>query len=397
MIGKFAQFYFTKEDPDYSIKGSRDPLAFQVLWQHQARKLIPYLSTVSGNLHDFQILCLAYYFYGKEPDNSFVRFFLRFEQLMGYARFNPSDSNSGFNGVTEIRDKLRKSNRVSISNSSEDEILSNQRSYGIWGKYNRPFQDIGFTKRAEFFEVFKEKIDALPENSEVCKIINRIVANNQARFGISDLECLKSLLNYTKKERTFYSEVILKVDGANPYQNELLQFVSSNTLPDNLDLYPFLKSFSENLGNRNDALKNILEEIAFTEKILCRLNYIFRYLQTKPFWEKHELLQDAYITKCKMPVDYVFHGGTEECKIKNHLTQALLKDNWGLVQDLAHRNKEVTEWREGASWISINKEIVEIYHAEGALNNPDFDPDENFTNGYFIDTYIKLYRQANWK
>ena len=394
MIGKYSQFYFTKEDPDYSIKGSRDPLAFQVLWQHQGKILIPYLSTVSNNLHDFQIRCLAYFFYGKEPDKSFARFFLRFEQLMGYVRIT-AHNNTGFNGIDGIKKKLLDNPKtVSISNTAEDEILSNQRAYGIWGKYNRPFQDIEFTKRPEFNEVFSDKINSLTENNSVIKIINKVIANNQSRFRIAELECLQPLLSFSKKERSFYSDAILKVTSANPFQNELFQFVSSIDLPDNFDLYAFLKSFSKSLGNRNNALKNILEEIEITEKILCPLNYIFRYLQTKPIWEKSELLNDAYITKCKKQVDFVFQGGNEESKIKNQLAQSILKENWSLVIDLANRNKEVTEWRGGAPWITINKDLIEVHHADGGFQNPEFAPNKDFDNGYFIDTYINLFRQT---
>lgn len=390
---KLAQFYFTKVDPDYSIKGSRDPLAFQVLWQHQARKLIPYLSTVSVNLHDFQILCLAYHLYHPEPrDNGFVKFFLRFEQLMAYVRFNPAEG--GFNGVDSVRRKLRDSNRVSVSNTPADEILSNQRAYGIWGKYNRPFQDIAFVKRPEFEAIFKEKIDSLPESILAMKIVNKVISNNRSVLGIEDIECLKPLLNFTTREQRFYYETILKINAPNPYQNEVLNFVSNNKLPPKLDLYPFLKSFSASLGDDQAALKNILEEIEFTEKILCPLNCIFRYLQTKPIWEKDEILNDNYITESKLQEDYIFHGGDEECKIKNDLSRTLAKDNWNLVTDLAIRNKEVTDWREGAAWLTMRNDLVEVHHAEGGFHAPGYDPQKDFDNGYFIDTYVNLYRQA---
>jgi hypothetical protein len=53
-------YYLTNPNPNYSIKGSRDPLGLQVLWQPAARRLIPYLSTVSGNVLEFQILCIAF-------------------------------------------------------------------------------------------------------------------------------------------------------------------------------------------------------------------------------------------------------------------------------------------------------------------------------------------------
>ena len=394
MVAKYSQFYFTKEDDDYSNKGSRDPLAFQVLWQHQGKKLIPFLSTVSVNLNDFQILCLAYYFYGKEPDNSFVRFFIRFEQLMAYVRFDPLNG-GGFNGVDRIRKKLLENpNKVSISNTPGDEILSNQRAYGIWGKYNRPFNDIGFTTLPDFQNIFDEKVDNLKDLVAIRKIINNVLTKPESNFKLVDIQCMKALLEFTNKERVFYSDAILKVNANNTFQNELFQFVSAQSLPKDLELYNFLHLFAKSLNNKNDVLKTILEEIEFTEKILCPLNQIFRYIQTKPIWEKKEILEDPYINQCKNPVDYIFVGGNEHCKIKNQLAKLFYKNNWNLIEDLAIRNKEETEKRDGGPWITITKDIIDVHHADGGFPNPDFDPNRNYSNAYFIDTYFKLYRQA---
>ena len=93
-------------------------------------------------------------------------------------------------------------------------------------------------------------------------------------------------------------------------------------------------------------------------------------------------------------MDYVFHGGTEECKIKNQFAQTLAKDNWNLVLDLVNRNKEVTEWRNGAPWITCRNDLVEVHHSEGGSQDPDFDPKKHYDNGYFLDTYLNLYRQT---
>lgn len=394
MTKVYSQFYFTKEDPDYSIKGSRDPLAFQVLWQHQGRKLIPYLSTVSNNLTDFQMLCLAYYFYGKLPDNAFVRFFLRYEQLMAYVRLE-ADKDARFNGVERAKNKLKKNpNRISVSNTSADEILSNQRSYGIWGKYNRPFQDINFTTKASFNKVFEEKISSLGNVNSVKKIITKTINNNSASFDITEIECMKELLEFTKKEKAFYRDVILNIESPNPYQNQLFQFISNNSLPEELDLYPFLRSFSKSLGSYDALLMGVLKDIEYTEKVLCPLNHIFRYLQTEQIWEKKEILANDYISVCKKPLDYLFEGGNEECKIKNHLNQSMTKDNWSLVQDLVLRNMEVTDWRGGAPWITIKNDLIEVHHAEGGYHNLDFNPMKDFDNDYFLQTYFRLYGQS---
>ena len=393
MIGKYSQFYFTEKDPDYNIKGSRDPLGFQVLWQHQGKKLISFLSTASSNIHDFQILCLAYFIYGQEPDIQFGKFFIRFEQLMAYARYDP-DNIKGFNGIDGIKRKLKASSRIRISNNAEDEILSNQRAYGIWGKYNRPFQDINFLKRPGFQTIFEEKFALLVDRKEILNIIGKIQSSKeQSAFNLEEVKRLFPLLTITPKEMDFYINSILQVDHPPFYQNDLFHFVSQTKLPDKFHLYSFLSTFSEYLNSSKVDLKNVLEEFLNTERVLCPLNRIFRYLQSKPHWERGEIMSDPYIEQCKTKVDYYFHEGTEQSKTKNHLIDILHKDNWELAVGLVERNKEVSTWREGAAWISVHNNLLEVHHADGNYHQPDFNPNVDFDNGYFIDTYLSLYRQ----
>jgi len=46
-------YFITDQDPNYTLKGSRDTLGFQVVWQTAGRKLIRFLLTVSGSIKDF--------------------------------------------------------------------------------------------------------------------------------------------------------------------------------------------------------------------------------------------------------------------------------------------------------------------------------------------------------
>src|ERR1700722_5323261 len=100
-------YFLTKQDPNYTIKGSRDPLGFQVLWQAAGRKVIPHLSTVSGSIIDFQIISLAFYLKKefKINDKDFNSFFIKLEQLMAYSRFR-LDGEAGFNGIDKVRKTL---------------------------------------------------------------------------------------------------------------------------------------------------------------------------------------------------------------------------------------------------------------------------------------------------
>jgi hypothetical protein len=153
-------YFITNQDPNYSIKGSRDPLGFQVVWQAAGRKLIPFLSTVSGSIKDFQILCLAYALKKelKIEDKQFEPFFLRFEQMMAYTRYK-SYPKEGFNGVDKVR-KMMSVNPVSvrISTAIADQLLSNQKAYGIWGKYNSPFTEMRLIEMPEYSNVYIPKV-----------------------------------------------------------------------------------------------------------------------------------------------------------------------------------------------------------------------------------------------
>ena len=90
-------FFITEPDINFRIKGSRDPLGFQPIWQKLGRKVIKDLSTVSINIRDFQIMSFAWYFWGDRPDKNFMAFFYKFEQACAYTRELYLEK-SGYNG-----------------------------------------------------------------------------------------------------------------------------------------------------------------------------------------------------------------------------------------------------------------------------------------------------------
>ncbi|MFN5335487.1 MAG: hypothetical protein ACK5BV_09890 [Bacteroidota bacterium] len=390
-------YYFTKEDPDYQVKGSRDPLAIQVLWQQQGKKLIPYLSTVSSNIHDFQILCLAYYFYEREPDAQFIGFFLRLEQLMAYARHNSPYAKGGFNGIEAVRKRLSESERVSVSNTAQDNILSNQRVYGIWGKYSRPFRDIGFLSQPDFKDIFSEKMSQLADGSALLKIIQKLLQQQKSYFHSEDLLICQQLFPITPKERSFYRKNILEHSQSDHYQNHLFEFLNTHTPPQPFHLYQLIHSFTKFVTKEDTRFHQTLDEIIWTEKVIAPVNHIFRYLQTQPIWTKEQLLKDDYIHQCKNNIDYRFPADSEANRIKNEFAQLLQGNNWDLVLALIKKNIEVTEWRGGSPWITVNNHLLEVHHAEGGFKNPDYNPEKDFSHGYFMDTYLGLFQQIMHK
>lgn len=386
------EYFLTAVDPDYLPKGSRDPLGYQVVWQHQGKKIIPYLSTVSSLVKDFQLLCAARYLYGNNQEAGWSKFFMRFEQLMGYvraARF----PDKGFNGVDRVKKRMQENNRYAISNNPNDEILSNQRSYGVWGKYIRPFTDIGFGQDPNLEPIYESKLIPLLAHQEVSRVIDKLLKGDRFFLDQSTLPLLFPIFDMTKPELEFFKSKLIRVEAVQAHQNRLHAYIESNSLPKEFDLYPFLQNFSNFLDSDELELRLLLEEHAQTERVLSPTSTVFRYLQTKPLWTKQEIEADDYITHCNQPTSYQFNSADEQSNLLNNLSSLLGGSNWALVQALVKRNQEVTDWRGGAAWLQINKDLLEVRHADGAMKKDAYDPEKHHENPYFLPTYISLYNQ----
>lgn len=377
-------YFLTQQDPNYTIKGSRDPLGFQVLWQAAGRKLIPHLSTVSGSIIDFQIISLAFYL-KKEfniSDEEFNSFFIKLEQLMAYSRFKLNEE-AGFNGIDKVRKTLQLGgSTVKISNA--EQILSNQRAYGIWGKYNRPFTDMQLKENEEFDKIYKTKIE---NNSEFLSQIKTLIkkgATETATVNIEKLSHFTSLINKpTEKEKELFINKILQ-DNCD---DELLKIFSSNQELIKLGGYELFEKISSN--SNNQKLKAEIKHIVNTEKVLSPLNRIFRLLQTQSFWSKEQIDTNENISKWRTNVDSsVLDSTTKE------LSTLLQKSNWELVSGLVKRNEEVSNLRNSAPWVRFTTNGIEVNHFEGA-GAWEYSPESEMDNSYFLYTYISLFKQLN--
>lgn len=378
-------YFITKQDPNYIIKGSRDPLGFQVIWQSVARKLIPNLSTVSNSVIDFQIMSMAHY--TKESkgldEATYRKFFSRMEKLFGYVRYyqNPK---FGFNGVDKIR-KLSNSFEGKVySISDQVEILSNQRAYGIWGKYNRPFQDCGITNDSSFHMLMKEKIDS---NTTLNHLLNRLLDPNPRNTEVTkdEIQNLAHLIHKpSNKEKEIYTDHLLCDNIGNHLLTEFknnpeLQFQNP------LEILNIIHEKTE-----NEILKNSVDKIIRTEKILCPLNRVFRHLQSKPSWSRKEIEDDNLIASIPK------HVNPENLDEKlSPLYQILQRDNLGLVEGLLNQNRTVCEARKSSPWMEFSDDRLDVNMSDGGYPLKGLDTTKDFDNTCFLDSYSFLYRQLN--
>lgn len=141
--------FLTDIDPQAAVKGSRDPLGLQTIWARLGRHVVGNLTTVSTSVRDFTTLVLGYYFAervategGGDGD---LAVFLRWEQLAAYAR-GEINGDWNFRGVERVKKNLQDGSRIRLGTDSTAQILSNQKTYGLWGLYTVPARSSGLVE-----------------------------------------------------------------------------------------------------------------------------------------------------------------------------------------------------------------------------------------------------------
>jgi len=141
--------FLTDIDPQAAVKGSRDPLGVQTIWSRLGRHVVGNVTTVSTSVRDFTATMLGYHFAervreagGAESD---LAIFLKWEQLAAHARFRMYPD-ARMRGIERVAKAKAEGTRIRIAADSTGQILSNQRTYGLWGLFTGPARASGLVE-----------------------------------------------------------------------------------------------------------------------------------------------------------------------------------------------------------------------------------------------------------
>lgn len=140
--------FLTELDPNAAIKGSRDPLGIQPIWTRLGRQVVGNLTTVSTSVRDFTTTILGYYFaerFADEGAGDRLGVFLRWEQLASYAR-GAINNDWEFRGTERAKKNLNEGSKVRLGTDASSLILSDQKTYGLWGLYSVPSRSSGLVE-----------------------------------------------------------------------------------------------------------------------------------------------------------------------------------------------------------------------------------------------------------
>lgn len=385
--------YFLSElDPDYKAKGSRDPLGFQTIWSNKGRVIIPNLSTVSSNLSDFRILCLAKFYWEKYHggEKGFVPFFLRLEQAFAYVRWSLGDKS--FNGTDKVRRLMeQEKDAVLHLSATHHQILSDQRVYGIYGKYISPSRSMKLFDKKNFGDAMENSLKELKVFGDIKAFCDGIAGCDQEK-RLDELEFLKIFYRKLPEvERMFYREHILKTEGGS-LQDVLFRLLEKHPeIVEDTRREFHLHLLTGRLRETVECTKGlaeVLEQISQMDQVLYSLNSLFKLILWKNRRRMEKLLEEP-VWDSLPDFHFSFSPGTEIAK----LGELCRKSPGEIVKGLIDRNEEVSRKKGSAPWVSLDEEEICVAYDEYGKRVEELKPMENYEFTYFLSNYIGLFGQ----
>jgi hypothetical protein len=397
--------FFTALDPDARIKGSRDPLGFELLWTALGRRVVGNLTTVTRSVRQFSTLLFGWHFANQateglaDRDEQFLPAFLRFEQLAAYVRYdNDRSGRTDIRGMRAVaRHMYERGRRQTLSTRSNALILSDQKSYGLYGLFRVAARNSGLleaddetrlTPKAR--EHIESQLQAAKVTSAIQEEIVRIIGNrngkDNATIDLEDDPCVKPLarllrLELSDAEKQFYGAYLVRGE-------HLLQ-----PLPSQLRLWEYIEKVNTSSRCRWD------EEFSMTDLRLCIAEAeksqdaelaakLDRIRRAEELLGAAAMLYDFLLEQNKQPLDKVsremakkFGEGLtwlnvadlkpvfgQSCERLERLSVFLKQADYASAcRELVDQNAAVMRERGGSAWIVLNDDKLDVrFLDEGA-------------------------------
>ncbi len=414
--------FLTLLDDRAKIKGSRDPLGLQPIWTRFGRQVVRNLTTVTTTVRGFTVLILGLYFAEQAVEQhsaeeaDLLNMFLKFEQLAAYSRVawrnSAGQEDEGYIlGIQRVKKNLQeRQDRVSISAHQDAQILSNQKTYGLWGLYTVAARNSGLvepghsrlTREAgEFIESeYLPSLDRLA--SQIFRFLNQD-RDFEPRGKDSSLGSrLASMLGdtLTKPEIAFYSKHLLFGGVDTSAQARLWQRIRAASLLDAFSMLELKEIIRQTSATGDLDLAEKLQHIQQVETVIAPVGRLFNYLLDQNGQTIDEV---AGVLKKELgslnhldPVAFRQALGTMkdiEADIQTRLVglaEALQAGSYAqAIELMLEQNEAVMKGRGGAAWIRLKNRELEVRFKDERESRklPERDELPNlWINTYFIDS-----------
>jgi hypothetical protein len=296
--------FLTDLDSRAAVKGSRDPLGLVPLWSEFGRRVVGNVTTVSGSVRGFTTTMLGYHFARVVRDRegsgaeSTLALFLKFEQLAAYCRFQVA-KDGAFRGIERVKKALAEGTSVRLSAQPEDQILSSQKVYGLWGLFSVPSRASGLLDRNEtvltaLAEEFVEREyltklskDGFRDGKDIADLLQRErpeVHLEGKHRSLAEAIARLHARKLSAAEREFYRETLAyggatgETQGCQRQLAELMDNLPRDTPFSRQELRAVIKDAARR-GEDWSALASRLRRIDHLEAVLAPAGALFGLLQ----------------------------------------------------------------------------------------------------------------------
>jgi hypothetical protein len=401
-------FFLTEVDTERAnIRGSRDPLGLVPVWGAFGRKVVGNLTTASTTVRGFTTVLLGFHFaeriLQRHGDSGATRLeiFMRFEQLAGFVRKLRHDDDQ-IRGITEIKRRIAEQgrSRIRIGSATNLQILSNQKTYGLWGLYTVPSIDSGWLVPRDL--VLTESARTLVEREYLTIIraeglgegrpIEDLLARPSFEFEPDGrhrkiADALAKVLSgrLSSRERTDYHHHLVEggpTGSVTGWQPRFARLLEDTLSPEDgefshNDLVRIIRAASRTSSDQ--PLAHQLERIRDLEWLLVTMGNLFGFLQSRDAARKDDLqralvnawgetlsfLRPQAIDEMQSEIGRIY-GDSGAGRRLFDLSQALLEGDYssaiGLV--LAH-NQFVMKARHGSEpWMQWKKDRLSVRYRD---------------------------------
>lgn len=423
--------FLTDLDSRAAVKGSRDPLGIQSIWTRFGRNVVGNLTTVSNSVRDFTTTLLGYWFAervaGERGPGSELATFLKWEQLAAYARAGVNGDYE-FRGTERVRRNLSEGTRVMLSDMPAHQILSNQKTYGLWGLYTVPARVSSLlegdpSRLTPSARVFVER-HCLPvlaagggrDARRICEFLSRTSVRVDLDGADAEMvgavaKALRSRLS--AEERQFYTYHLLQggpQDTTAGRQRQLAELLRDSLEDPAFAWSPaavgHLAKAATRRGSDWETLAYHLSRIRTCESVLAPVSAVFIYLlgfdgrapdfvsrRLKDAWGKGLRTVDA-AAFAELKGEIGANDGPAGERWGGIATALADGDYGRLIELLLAQNADVMSQRGGAPWIErrAGRLYVRFRDEQGAL--PDrTDLPRLWRFSYFLDSLYSVAAQ----
>ncbi len=390
-------------------KGSRDPLGFEVVWSYFGRKVIGNLTTITSSMDNFSVAILGFYWANElvsaevtEDRGKQVRdWFIRYEQLTGYIRHYGGAKD--VMGITRIKNRIRDGKNISFGVEAEQQILSDQASYGLWGLYSSASRDTGLIQGEERCPTDIGKEIALTIIEKLGSSADKLFKLMQSDDEL-DADALKSYADAFmqairhEQVREQLLDTLMSGNKSNALQKELWEktqfifiYAKSGKEPDHIGT--FVDAVLDQKPSH--ALSDALSDIKKVERLLVAINDIFHYTRSQDGTRFDEFLNQFNDRQygslpSSLPIGD-FHNRQQLASILD----AFHQNDFNRVADaILNLNKTVMHNRGAAPWVELKngKISVKVKNETSELKKMKY-LEAEWDYDYFLGSFLQIARQ----